>query len=521
MDARRRLILAGTGASLLGAPLFVRHASAAEAPRFALGVASGQPRADRLVLWTRLMGADLPAEVAVQWELSRNAIFTDIAARGTEAAQRSWAHSVHAEPSGLQPARWYWYRFTALGQRSVVGRTRTAPAANERARLRFAIASCQRWDHGHFAAWRHMAATELDLVLFLGDYIYEYGARSTAAANALGRSHDGPLVRSLDQYRRRYAQYKSDPALQAAHAAFPWWVIWDDHEVENDHSRDRGATLDGPEFLALRAAAYQAWWEHQPVPAAMRPVGAQLQLYDRFQWGRLATVHLLDDRQYRDPHACALPSQPGGAQVLKAAECEALRDPKRSLLGLTQERWLADGWDLQRPWNLLAQPTLMGRLSRRPVGRRSTRASAPEPQGEYWTDGWDGYAASRQRLLSAVAERRVPNVAVLSGDVHAHWVGDLRPDFDTEDSVVVASEFCGTSISSHGPSQARVDALLAANPHLHYGRGDQRGYIAFELDAKRLSAELMAVAQPDDPASPVRSEARFVVEAGRPGPQRA
>ena len=267
---RRHLLHAGA-ASLLAAPLFVRHARAAEVPRFALGVASGQPRPDRLVLWTRLMGSDLPPRVTVLWELSRDEAFTDIAARGTESAEAAWAHSVHAEPTGLQPARWYWYRFTALGQRSAVGRTRTSPASDAAAALRFAIASCQRWDHGHYAAWRHLATTDLDLLLFLGDYIYEYPSRHDAP-----RSHEGPLVRTLAQYRARYAQYKSDESLQAAHAACPWLVIWDDHEVENDHSRERGQTSSGSDFQALRAAAYQAWWEHQPVAKSMRPVGPDL-----------------------------------------------------------------------------------------------------------------------------------------------------------------------------------------------------------------------------------------------------
>ena len=510
-------------ASLLAAPLFVRHARAADVPRFTLGVASGQPRPDRLVLWTRLMGIDLPPRVTVQWELSCDEAFTDIAARGTESAEAAWAHSVHAEPTGLQPARWYWYRFTALGQRSAVGRTRTSPASDAASALRFAIASCQRWDHGHYAAWRHLATTDLDLVLFLGDYIYEYPSR-----HDVPRSHDGPLVRTLDQYRNRYAQYKSDESLQAAHAACPWLVIWDDHEVENDHSRERGQTSSGSDFQALRAAAYQAWWEHQPVAKSMRPVGPDLRLHDRFQWGRLATIHLLDDRQYRDAQACPSVLRPGGARTVKAADCAELFEPQRSLLGAAQERWLMEGWDLQRPWNLLAQQTLMAQLTRQRIslsrlgGRPGERPDEPVSagQGEFWTDGWDGYAPARARLLGGIAERQVPNVVVLGGDVHASFVADLKPDFNDARSPVVASEFCGTSISSHGPSQARVDKLLSFNPHVRHGRGDQRGYMAFELKDRLLQATLMAVARPDDARSPVTVDARFVVEAGRPGPQR-
>lgn len=325
-------------------------------------------------------------------------------------------------------------------------------------------------------------------------------------------------MRTLAQYRERYAQYKSDEALQAAHAAFPWLVIWDDHEVENDHSRERGQTLSGAAFQALRAAAYQAWWEHMPVAKAMRPTfspaGPSLRLYDRFHWGRLARIHALDDRQYRDPHACPPLLRPGGSQVIMAVDCAELQDPQRSLLGFEQERWLAEGWDLQRPGNLLAQwQTLMARLSRQAVTGPNT--------GEFWTDGWDGYAPSRTRLLGAVAERRVPNMVVLGGDVHAHYVADLKLDFDDPKSPVLASEFCGTSISSHGPSQKQVNQRLRLNPHVHHGRGDQRGYIGFTLDERALQATLMVVDRPNDATSPVRADVRFAVEAGRPGPQRA
>jgi alkaline phosphatase D len=491
--------------SLAVAPLFVRHARAADVPRFALGIASGHPRPDRLVLWTRLSGADLPAKVDVNWELAHDEAFTRVAARGTEVADATWCHSVHAEPQGLEAGRGYWYRFTALGQRSPVGRTRTAPAADAVASLRFAIASCQRWDHNHYAAWRHVAAQDLDLVLFLGDYIYEYAS----PPNAL-RPHDGPTTLTLDDYRARYAQYKSDPALQAAHASAPWITVWDDHEIENDYAA--GMPQGGPEplFASRRAAATQAYWEHMPFPKAWRPRGSELRLYERYDWGRLARIHTLDDRQYRDVQACPKRGRSGSNTVLRK-ECDALVDPRRSLLGAQQERWLADGWDPQRPWNLVAQQTLMARFS----------WTDPAQGGTYWTDGWDGYAASRQRLLQGVAERKLPGAVVLGGDVHAHYVADLKVDYDDGKAPVVASEFCGTSISSNGMAQSRVDAALPHNPHLHYARSDQRGYVSFTLDAKQLQAQLQVVLDPKNPASEVNVAARFAVELGRPGPQPA
>ena len=490
--------------TLAAAPWFVRHARAADVPRFVLGIASGHPRPDRLVLWTRLSGADLPERVDVRWELAHDEAFTRIAARGTEVAEAAWAHSVHAEPQGLEAGRWYWYRFSALGQRSAVGRTRTAPATDAAASLRFAIASCQRWDHNHYAAWPHLATQELDLVLFLGDYIYEYASPPTAV-----RLHEGPTTLTLDDYRARYAQYKSDPALQAAHALAPWLTVWDDHEIENDYAA--GTPQGGPEplFASRRAAATQAYWEHMPFPKAWRPRGTDLRLFDRYDWGTLARLHTLDDRQYRDVQACPRPNR-NGSNTVAFKDCEALADPRRSLLGAQQERWLADGWDTARPWNLVAQQTLMARFS---------WTDPAQGGGTYWTDGWDGYAASRQRLLQGVAERKLPGAVVLGGDVHAHYVADLKVDYDDAKAPVVASEFCSTSISSNGMAQSRVSAALPHNPHLHHARSDQRGYVSFTLDTKRLQAQLHAVLDPKNPASEVNVAARFAVELGRPGPQ--
>ncbi|MDT7837753.1 alkaline phosphatase D family protein [Aquabacterium sp. OR-4] len=508
---RRALLAAGTTLGL-SAPLFVRHAlavTAADVPRFALGVASGQPRASSLVLWTRLTGLDLPPQAPVQWELAHDEAFTQIAARGTELAEAAWAHSVHAEPAGLAPGRWYFYRFTALGQRSPVGRTRTAPAADaplQGSRLRAVLASCQRWEHGHYAAWAHVAQRGLDLVLFAGDYIYEYAAPPSSV-----RPHDLPAARTLAHYRERHALHKSDEALQAAHAAMPWWLIWDDHEVINDYAGLHGPQLGHADLTRQRAAAYQAYWEHQPLRKAQRPVNGALPLFERASWGRLATLHLLDTRQHRDPQAC----QPllGGPRspTVKVADCAALADPARSPLGAAQERWLADGWDHERPWNLLVQTTLMARASRTAV--------TPSDAGTAWVDGWDGYPLARQRLLQGVAERRLAGTVVLGGDVHAHYAADLKPDFRDERAPAVATEFCCTSISSHGVPQLLVDRLLAHNPHLRHGRSDQRGCTVLTLDAHQLQAEMLAVHDSSDARSPVAVQARFAVDARQPGVQ--
>jgi alkaline phosphatase D len=505
LDSHRRALLAAslaTGA----APAFIRHALAADTTRFELGVASGFPRPDGMVLWTKLTSAGLPERVDVRWEVASDEGFRDIVARGSDGAEAAWGHSVHAEPAGLAPGRWYFYRFEALGVRSPTGRTRTAPAPDATAALHFVIASCQRYDAGRYAAWRQIASESPDLVLFLGDYIYEYPSLPTAL-----RQHEAGFPRTLDAYRARYATYQRDPQLQAAHAASPWLLVWDDHEVENDYAGLQGNQLQ-TDFAAQRGAAYQAYWEHLPFPKAMRPTDGAMRLYGAHDWGRLARILALDDRQYRDPQACQKPGR-GGSGTVTLKDCPALADPRRSLLGTAQEQWLAQAWAADRPWNLLAQQTLMTRFAwSDPAGANG---------GAWWTDGWDGYAPARQRLLAPVAERKLGGVVVLGGDVHAHYVTDLKADFANARSATLATEFCGSSISSVGLDQARIDAVLPLNPHVHWGRADRRGYIGFRLDAKQIDARLMVVADALDAASPVTESARFVVEAGKPGAQRA
>jgi alkaline phosphatase D len=242
-----------------------------------------------------------------------------------------------------------------------------------------------------------------------------------------------------------------------------------------------------------------------PFPKALRPSGADMRIYGRYDWGALACIHAVDDRQYRDPQACPKADR-GGSNTVPLTSCPELTNPQRTLLGAHQERWLADSWDPQRRWNLLAQQTLMARFTWTPMALPT-----------YWTDGWDGYAPARARLLQTVVDRKVPGVVVLGGDVHAHYVADLKVDFDDARAPVVATEICGTSIASRGLAQERVNAALPHNPHVHYGRSDQRGHVACELDGDALHASLMAVERPEDPNSAVTTAARFVVEARQPG----
>lgn len=496
-------------ASALAVPAWVPHARAADTDRFPLGVASGFPRPDGMVLWTRLIGDGLPAQVEVQWEIAHDEAFQRIASRGSATALAAWAHSVHAEPRGLAPDRPYWYRFSALGQRSRVGRTRTAPRPRQRAPLQFMIASCQRWDHGHWAAWRdaaeHAQADRLDLVLFLGDYIYESPRQGGKV-----REHEGGECHTLADYRARYAQYKSDPALQAAHAAAPWLYVWDDHEVDNDYAGllDQGRSRH---FAQRRAAAYQACWEHQPMPTAWRPHGADLRIYGHLDWGADVRILCLDDRQYRDPQACPRP-EVGGGTTVRRGDCPELADPRRTLLGRAQETWLQrDAWRGDARWHLLAQQTLMAPLHWGDPARPAEQT--------VWTDGWDGYPAARERLLRQIAERRVPGCVVLGGDVHANYVADLHRDPADPHSPLIASEFCGTSISSLGMSQERLNQIVPWNPHLHLARSRERGYVHFALDRQQLRATLRSVDRPLDPDSAVTSFAQFTVDAAQPGVQ--
>ncbi|MEK8047285.1 alkaline phosphatase D family protein [Ideonella margarita] len=503
LDSLQRRHWLGAALATGLAPAFLRHAWAADQPRFAQGVASGFPRPDGMVLWTRLTGPDLPERVEVQWEVAHDERFSQMVAKGTCTAEAAWAHSVHAEPAGLAPDRWYFYRFRALGDQSSVGRTRSTPAPDAVRPLRFVIASCQRYDAGHFAAWRQAVTDAPDLVVFLGDYIYEYASRADAL-----RRHEGGAAVTLDQYRARYATYQSDPLLQAAHAACPWVSIWDDHEVENDYAGLQSQTLD-PAFRFRRSAAYQAHWEHLPYPQALRPDRGEARIHGTLDWGALARLIRLDGRQFRDPQVCPKPGR-GGSNTLTRQACPAFDEPGRSLLGRPQEQWLANAWDDRRPWNLLAQPTLMSPFS-------WTDPGAPEG-GTWWTDGWDGYAPARQRLLDDLAARRVANAVVLGGDVHTHYVSQLHRVARDPASPILASEFCGSSITSPSLPQSRVAGALPFNPHVLYGRADQRGTISFVLTPQRLEATLTAVDNLADPASPVRVAARYVVEAGKPGP---
>ena len=513
----RRQFMGGVAALAISplAPAFVRRATAQ--PRlggqpFTLGVASGYPLPTGVVLWTRLApsplipGGGMPREVVpLEWEVATDEGMGRIVQRGAAAATPEWAHSVHVEVEGLEPARWYWYRFRAGGEVSPTGRTRTAPPANAPIdRLRFAFASCQHWEQGYFSAYRQMLADDPDLVVFLGDYIYE-----TSTSRPRVRQHGIPESITLDDYRMRHAIYKGDPDLRAAHAACPWIVTWDDHEVSNDYADDRSELLHPRGwFLRRRAAAYRAYYEHMPLRRQMIPSGPHARIYHRVGFGDLVLFHLLDDRQFRSHQPCAPPGR-GGSIV---TECPERADPRLTLLGETQERWLQDGLDRSRAgWNVIAQQTLMAQVDRK-----------PGPERAFWNDGWDGYPAARRRLLDYVGQRKPANPVVIGGDVHSFWVTDLKPDFDDERAPVVASEVVGTSItSSFSRTQSQLDAVMPENPHVRFATGAHRGYVRVEVTRDRLRADLRAMRTVTQPRSDADTLATFMIDNGRPGAVRA
>lgn len=516
LDSRfsRRTVIGGAAAAGALISIGARGATPLPAGLFSLGVASGDPDADSVILWTRLAPEPLagdggmpPVAVPVRWEVAEDERFARIVRSGTARAQPHWGHAVHVEAKGLRPGRWYFYRFIAAGESSPVGRTRTAPAAGAAVdRLRLCFASCQKYEAGFYAAWRHVVAEDPDLVLFLGDYIYE-GAPSQKDAV---RQHRNPEPMDLAGYRVRYATYKLDPLLQGAHHAAPWALTWDDHEVANDYAGalDQG-NGDPVAFLRRRAAAYQAYYEHQPL-RVRPPRGADMRIYRTLDWGSLAQLQIVDDRQYRGPHAC----QPAG--LIEAhkpyrsiiGDCADLNDPGRSMLGARQERWLDQRLATSRAkWNVLAQQTLM----RQAV---VVDPKDPSPGPHYSADNWSGYPAARDHIFRRWVQAGTSNPLALGGDIHAFAAADIR-DPDRPDAAPIAAEFVGGSITSLRPDPD-FKRLAPANG-LAFAESYVRGYGRLDIDAKGGSVTYRGLADALREDSGIADIARFSLEAGRPG----
>jgi len=506
----RRTFVTGTASLAAAAWLSACRSTGvtAAAPKFSaypfsLGVASGDPAPDGMVLWTRLApeplvpGGGMPREpVRVTWEIAEDESMSRLVRTGTALARPEWGHSVHVELTGLRSDRWYWYRFKAGAETSAIGRTRTLPALTALPpRLRFCFASCQNYESGLFTALDHLAREENDLVVHLGDYIYEGAARADQL-----RRHNGPEIVTLDDYRARYSLYKMDPALQAAHASAPWIVTWDDHEVDNNYAADIPQD-DVPRdvFLLRRAAAYQAYYEMMPLRASARPSGPDLQLYRRINYGRLASFHVLDTRQYRTDQPCGDGNKP---------PCDEALNPNATLLGARQRDWLFRGLEQSSAaWNILAQQVMMARVDR-----------MAGPEITVSMDQWPGYEFERRRVLRHFLDRRVKNPVVLTGDIHTNWANELVVDFDGLDGRSVAVEFVGTAISSGGDGTAEprnLEATLAENPFVKFHNAE-RGYVRCEVTPERWTTDYRTVPYVTRPGAPINTRATFTVESGRP-----
>ena len=503
MMNRRAFLHSGLlgGAGLLAFP----DPALARAYPFSLGVASGDPTPDGVMLWTRLApdplngGGMPPVPVLVHWRIADDPRLLRIVRYGTAIAWPGLAHAVHVDVRGLLPDRWYYYQFSAGGVESPVGRTRTLPErGTDVDEFRFAFVSCQNWQSGFYSAYRNLAREDLSLVIHLGDYIYESAARPGP------RQHNGPEVRSLSDYRNRYALYKTDPHLQAAHAAFPFFVVPDDHEVDNNYA---GAIADDGEdpaqFLARRSNAYRAYYEHMPLRIRSFPIGPSMWLYRRIVVGSLLQVNALDTRQFRSDQPCGDSLQfPCGGEL----------DPSQTMTGDAQEAWLFRQLDLSPArWNAIAQQTMFSRFD-----------FLAGPGQLFNMDQWDGYAAARQRITDFMRLRQPSNPIVLTGDIHSSWVHDLKSDYGNPASATLGSEFVGTSITSDFPAVAApfVVAALADNPHTKFFDGLFRGYVRCAVRPESWTADFRAVPTILTDDVDAFTLASFVVSDGQPGAAR-
>lgn len=496
---------------VLGQTSTVREKPSFVAYPFQLGVASGDPAADGFVLWTRLApkpldGGGMPAEnVRVHWRVAEDEAMTKVVAKGSEVASPDWAHSVHVEVAGLKPDRWYWYEFKSGAEVSPRGRTRTlaslGTAAKDTSPLKMTFASCQHFETGFYTAYDHMLAESPDIVFHLGDYIYE----GPGAENRI-RMHQGPEIKSLEDYRNRHAQYRSDLSLQAMHQNAPWVVTWDDHEFDNNYAADisEKKKTNRVKFLQRRAAAYQAYYEHMPIRRACIPKGPDMQLYREVQHGGLVNFQVLDTRQYRT-------DQPNG-DGLKDPGSEALRKDA-TILGAKQRDWMLDNLaNSTARWNVLAQQVMIAAVDR-----------DPDTGVKYSMDQWPGYERERRAVLKAFHDLKVQNPVVLTGDIHSQWANDLMADVGKGDDQIVGTEFVGTSISSNGDGDAKVsymDSLLSENPFIKF-HNRQRGYVSCVIGADTWKTDYRTVEYVTRPGAPLKTTASFVVENGKPGLQNA
>jgi alkaline phosphatase D len=470
---------------------------------FTLGVASGDPSPSSVVLWTRLApdplvaGGGMPADdVAVDWEVALDPEFAEVRWRGATTAIAAQAHSVHVRAQ-VDPGGPYHYRFHAGGWTSPAGTTRAAPSSTgEPEHVRFVSASCQNYQDGFYTAWADAVAQAPDFVVFLGDYIYEGGAAGVGV-NGVVRTHGTPTCTTLDDYRARYALYKTDPNLQAAHHVAPWYVTWDDHEVANNYAGvGAGDGAGDPAFLQHRRDAYRAWWEHQPVDLPPPPddPAADYPIYRAMRWGDLVSMVILDGRQYRSPQAC------GGVTLDLDPACPETFDAGRTMIGEAQEAWMFDELSAAPGgWHVIAQQTVFGDVT---LG---------EAVLNY--DQWDGYPVQRDRIVDRLASDAIADVVVLTGDIHFAAAGNIRSG-ERGTGIPVGVELVATSISSGGRVDPAVSDVVKAIPDIVDVELEHRGYILHTVTPEQWRAEYRMVETVKEPASPAFVHATYVIGRG-------
>ncbi len=516
-DRRRILTLAGGMAVIagLGGAGQVWGEKVVSAPHFdttpfALGVAAGDPWPDGFVIWTRLAPRPLDEHggmpmviVPVTWQVAEDAQFTRGLRTGTALARPELGHSVHVEVTCLLPQRPYFYRFLIEGgDVSRTGRAKTAPVAGALPeRVRLGVAGCQNWENGYYTAYRHLAAEDdLDAIFHYGDYIYESKANTNPQKPPV-RPHVGGEIYSLDDYRHRYALYKTDPDLQAAHASAAFLMSFDDHEIDNNWASLYDQDDTPPEVFALRKfAAMQAWYENVPVRLGQFPKPSGMMMYRRLDYGRLVRMHVLDTRTFRDKQPCRASQLPG---------CRPETGPATTIMGKAQEAWLDKGLVNPATWNLIAQQVLVMPFD----SRKEAAATA-----DYSDDNWNGYAPARQRLVKSILARKLSNVVIATGDAHEDFVGTVPVRDEEPDGPAAATEFLATSISSGGDGvtgTAKQEIAKRDNPNLALYHS-QRGYTVHDITPKDWIATLRVVDKVTTPDGNISTLAKFRVTPDKP-----
>ena len=474
---------------------------------FKLGVASGDPVTEGFVLWTRLAPdpydlTALPQQpIPVTWQIAEDEKMHKVVQSGTSLAHAEHAHSVHVEVHGLKPDREYFYCFIAGKEKSPVGRTRTLPLTGKGLQdFRFAFASCQDFTNGYFAAYHDMVRQDPKLIVHTGDYIYESIYKDGV------RRIPVPVAITLDDYRQLHACYKLDIHLQDAHAAAPWLLIWDDHEVENDWGGSYSESISDPEeFLRRKTAAIKAYCEHMPLRLSIRIQPRGVRIHQRTVIGDLIELNLLDCRQFRDQPPCL---DETGRAPLQIRRCSEALSHDRSMLGREQEDWLRQGFgNSGTKWNTLVQTTYMAPFD-----------YVKSSDTGYKTDGWDGYAASRQRILDMIVNKHIDNPVSIGGEIHAFYAGVVNANAFDFASPPVLSELVCTSISSGGGGDERYHEtldLFSENPFARFFDNRARGYALCNVNHQRWHTAFRSIEDAQNPNSPGSTLKELVLEAGK------